>query len=94
MSFHHNYQHRRCPVQTLSQNYSPERSLVTNPFSVEDQRDCQRHDGDINPSHRAKGANITQTRYPPIDTVKEAKCHDVLRVMSVNTADNLLVIAD
>jgi hypothetical protein len=50
---------------------------MTNPRSEEDQRDGQSQDRNVDPGHRAKGADIARL-YPTIDTVKEAKCDDVL----------------
>jgi hypothetical protein len=73
-------------MQTLLQNYSPLCGLVTNPLPIDDQRNRQRHDRNIDPSHCTKGADITQALHPPIDAVEEAKGNDVLRLMSVNTS--------
>jgi hypothetical protein len=52
---------------------------VTNALPIEDQRDGQSQDRNVDPGHRAKGADIARL-YPTIDTVKEAKCDDVLNV--------------
>jgi hypothetical protein len=64
---------------TNLQNDSPKRSLMTNPFSVEDQRDGQSQDRNVDPGHRAEGAGIACLD-PTIHTVEEAECDDVLDV--------------
>jgi hypothetical protein len=64
---------------TNLQNDSPKRSLVTNSLAKEDQRDGQSQDRNVDPGHRAEGADIARL-YPTIDTVEEAKCDDVLDV--------------
>jgi hypothetical protein len=52
---------------------------MTNPLAEEDQRDGQSQDRNVDSSHRAKGADIARL-YPPVDTVKEPECDDVLDV--------------
>jgi len=66
-------------MQTLLQNDSPLCGLVTDSLPIEDQRYRQRHDRNIDPSHRAKGADVAQALHPSIDAVEETKCNDVLR---------------
>jgi hypothetical protein len=52
---------------------------MTNPLAEEDQRNGQSQDRNVDPGHRAKGADIPRL-YPTINTVKEAECDDVLDV--------------
>lgn len=50
---------------------------MTNPLSIEDQRNSQCEDRNVNPSHGAKGARVARLD-PTIDSVEEAERHDVL----------------
>lgn len=73
------------------QDNPPKRSLVTNPLPIQNQRNSQSHDCDVNPGHRAKGTDIAGL-HPCIHAVKESESDDILCSQSAKAPPMCLAV--